>query len=141
MPRSDYHLHGESSQKSRDREEEDYTSYGPDGSTGAEYFEQYVQIDQDPESSSEERGAEHWEEPISIRDDVGMVEYERMLERQRLPVEVSATRERIIPIDIDAEDVLETLQILNDIHIPSKIRDGLYVAKYVVTSTDIKPEY
>lgn len=80
----------------------------------------------------ESRILEYGEEPTSILDDVTRAEYEEIFERQKLPE--TAARERVMPKDMSNEDFKHYLRFLNEVHEPSRIRDGLYIAKYVLRS-------
>lgn len=69
------------------------------------------------------------EEPISVISDVGRFEYEEVFERQQIPEAVA--RERVDLKDLSDDDLDLYLKCLNQVHSPSRIRDGLYIAKYV----------
>lgn len=70
------------------------------------------------------------EEPISVADTVRQAEFLEVRERQKLPE--PAARIRKIPKNLTREEYKSYSKLLDHVHKPSEIIEGLYVAKYVL---------
>lgn len=81
--------------------------------------------------------AESSEDTSSIQDYARGDECEGNLKSQQVPL--SAARVRVKITDMDEENRRQYMECLHGIHVPSKIRDGLYITKYISAHLSMQP--
>lgn len=77
---------------------------------------------------------EYGEEPTSVAHSIQEAEFREIRERQKLPEPAARVRE--IPERLTRDEYKSYSKLLDEVHVPSEIREGLYVAKYVLHGLD-----